>query len=203
MARLEKKPKPAPENPDVVTWNDVYSRSTTRRLETLDKLKADGKINAQLYCAGMDYLRIVETFYTATSSLSRLSEEAPHAGGDNDPIKRYTKGRRVYIPTQRPRNVARTRTSFDGWSATRCDALGEMKRLRMVLGQIDGEALLALYALVIHPSKPGERPESLRAYVVRRYGYRNQRTEDRVTQALAVSLTALHHEYGEQLEEAA
>ena len=131
------------------------------------------------------------------------SREAPHAGGDNDPIKRYAKGRKVYIPTQRPRNVGRSRTSFDGWSPARCDALGQMKRLRRVLGTIPGPALLTLYALVIHPSQPDVRALSLSAYCKRRHGHDNARAMAAVLRDLSDALTILHGEYGERMEERA
>lgn len=195
--------RPELKGPDEIHEQGLTGKTIVRRLDTLGKLMRDGKLTAAQYCAGRDYLSIVENYYANASGLSRLSEEAPHAGGNGDPIRLYAKARRIYVPTQRPRNVSRTRTGFDGWSAERSDALEDMHRLRAVLGMIDGEALLALYGLVIHPTAPEKRCLSISAYSKKRYGHDNARAMTRTVQQLAAALAILHKEYGERLEQAA
>jgi len=206
------KPAPAPREefvkPEVRHADDTIipgltGRGTVKRLDTLDKLLGAGKINHVQYSAGMDYLRIVENFYSANSGLARISEEAPNAGGNNDPIRLYAKARRVYMPTQKPRNVSRTRTSFDGISGSRAQAIDAKRQLMRVLSMVEGEGLLALYALVIHPSAPAKRQESLSAYTRRRYGFWDRRYGDKVIRHLVVALDVLHNEYGERLDKAA
>jgi hypothetical protein len=193
----------AAEAKEVTSWDGQTLGYASRRLDTLSRLMRDGKITAPMYCAGQLYLSIVESYYASASGLSRLSDEAPHSGGSYDPIQLYTKGRTVYRPTQRPRNVVRPKTSFDGWTVVRCDALQDMKRLRSTLQSLPAESLLALYALVIHPSDPNKRSLSLAAYTIKRYGDKNAKRCAAVTQSLACALDTLHKEYGEPLEQAA
>ena len=195
--------RPELKGPDEVHEQGLTGKTVIRRLDTLGKLMRDGKISPAQYCAGRDYLSIVENYYANASGLSRLSEEAPHAGGSRDPIRLYAKARRVYVATQRPRNVSRTRTSFDGWTTQRSDALKAMHRLRLVLGMVDGEALRALYAMVIHPSDPNKRNLSVAAYTIRIYGDKNAKRCGAVIAALASALDTIHNEYGERLEQAA
>jgi hypothetical protein len=151
----------------------------------------------------LDYLRIVESFYSSNSGLSRISEEAPNAVGNADPIRLYAKGRRVYTPTQKPRNVSRVPTAFDGISSSKAKAIDEKRHLMRVLSTIDPESLLALYGLVIHPSLPSKRCLSVSAYSKHRYGHDNTRAMGRTLQHLVVALTTLHNEYGERLDKAA
>ncbi len=195
--------RPELKGPDEVHIQGLSGKTTIRNLQTLDKLQREGKISGKLFSAGELYLGIVERFYAQTSPFASLSDEAPNAGGNTDPIRLYTKGRRSYRSTQRPRNVVRPRSSFDGWTSARSDALKAMHRLRTAIKYIDGEALRALYALVIHPSDPHRLPTTLRAYTIHRYGYRDSRLEARVVQSLVDALSQLHEEYGERFEEAA
>lgn len=207
-------PKAAPaqrevyEKPEIKHVDDTIipglsGRGAILRMDTLGKLLRDGKINHTHYSAGLDYLRIVENFYSANSGLARISEEAPNAGGNSDPIRLYAKGRRVYAPTQKPRNVSRAATAFDGISSSRANAIDEKRRLMRVLGTIESESLLALYGLVIHPSLPAKRGMSVSAYSKHRYGHDNSRATARTLQHLVAALTVLHHEYGERLDKAA
>jgi hypothetical protein len=190
------------EKPDP-SANAFKLQPVIRRLQTLDKLARDGDISDAQYKSGELYLGIVQTFYEVTSGFARASDASPHAGSDNDPIRLYIKGRRRYVATQRPRNVVRPKTNFDGWTVPRSNALKAMHRLRTCLRNIDGESLRALYALIIHPSDPNRLPTTLRAYTIQQHGYRNQRLEGQVLLSLCGALDDLHQEYGEPLEEAA
>lgn len=207
-------PKPAPvarevyEKPEIKHADDTIipglsGKGAVLRMDTLGKLLRDGKINHTHYSAGLDYLRIVENFYSSNSGLARISEEAPNAGGNADPIRLYAKARRVYASTQKPRNVSRAPTAFDGISSSKAQAIDEKRRLMRVLSTIDPESLLALYGLVIHPSLPSKRCLSVSAYSKHRYGHDNTRAMGRTLQHLVVALTTLHNEYGERLDKAA
>ncbi len=206
--------QPKATGPDQVQEVGNTGRTVIRHLTTLEKLYRDGKVSGVHFTAGLDAVDAVHGFYGATSGMDRLSEEAPSAGGDTDPIRLYAKARAAkydektglvkgYIPTQRPRNVSRAKSSFDGWNNRKLNALKTMHRLRTALRPLPAEALLAFYGLVIHPSDPGKRSLSLSAYAKKRYGHDNARITVRVLADLAVALEAVHREYGDQLEEAA
>jgi hypothetical protein len=194
---------PKPQGPDEVVVTGNSGRSVIKKIDAIDRLSDAGEITGAQAGAAVDMLRVVNQYYAAASGLSRLSDEAPSAVGNSDPIRLYAKARRVYMPTQRPRNVISPKSSFDGWSAKRSNALKEMHRLRACLKNVPGESLRVLYALVIHPSDPHKRNLSLAAYMIKAYGYKNGKLQRRVVQALAVALDAIHNEYGERLEEAA
>lgn len=195
--------RPKVDGVNTVHVQGLTGKTTSLRLDTLGKLLRDGKITHVHFSAGMDYLRIVESFYSANSGLARIAEEAPQAGGSNDPIRLYTKARRVYMPTQKPRNVSRCKTAFDGISATKARAIDEKRRLMRILGTIEAESLLALYGLIIHPASPNLRCLSVSAYSKKRYGYDNSRAMARTIHHLADALDTLHKEYGERLDKAA
>jgi hypothetical protein len=194
---------PKPQGPDEIVITGNSGRGVIKKIDAIDRLLNAGEITGAQAGAAVDMLRIVNDYYAAASGLSKLSEEAPNTGSDTDPIRLYAKARRVYMPTQRPRNVIRVKTSFDGWSSRRSKALKKMHRLRTCLKNVPSESLRVLYALVIHPSDPHKRNLSLAAYMIKAYGYKNGKLQGRVVQALAVALDAIHNEYGERLEEAA
>lgn len=205
-ALVPKPDRPAPETyeapaaadgENVIHETGITGRPIALKLDTLHKLRRTNKITHKLYNAGEAYLGVVQTYYDLSSGLCRLSDEAPNASGNADPIRLYVKGRRSYVPTQRPRNVSSPKSSFDGWTKDRSTALKAMHRVRTALKFVDGEALRVLYALVIHPSDPHRRPTTLRAYVLQRFGYRNQRIEDHVIECLKEALGALYDEFGE------
>lgn len=203
QAQKEIYQRPKVDGVNTVHVQGLTGKTTSLRLDTLGKLLRGGKITHVHFSAGMDYLRIVENFYSANSGLARIAEEAPNAGGNTDPIRLYTKARCVYMPTQKPRNVSRCRASFDGISTPRAMAIDDKRRLMRVLSGIEAESLLALYALIIHPSCPSKRAESLSAYTRRRYGFWDRRYGDKVVQHLVGALDTLHKEYGERLDKAA
>jgi len=195
--------RPKLKSDDEVHVQGVTGKTTVKRIDALDRLLAAGEITGQEFCAGIDMLRIVQDYYTTASGLSRVSEEAPQAGGNNDPIRLYAKARRVYMPTQRPRNVSHTRTGFDGWNTRKSDALSEIHRLRAALRMIPAESLRVLYALVIHPGDPHRRNISMTAYMLKAYGYKGGKCQARVTGHLRIALATIHKELGERLEQAA
>src|SRR5690242_13137358 len=96
-------PRPAPEEfvaPEIKHEDDTIipgltGRGTVKRLDTLDKLLKANKINGMQFCAGMDYLNIVEGYFASASGLAKLSEEAGRVGGGGDPIRLYLKARPV------------------------------------------------------------------------------------------------------------
>jgi len=195
--------RPQVDGVNTVHMQGLTGKTVSLRLDTLGKLMRDGKITHVHYSAGMDYLRIVESFYSSNSGLARIADEAPHAGASTDPINRYAKARRVYTPTQKPRNVSRTPCSSDGITSTKARAIDEKRRLMRVLGTIEAESLLALYGLIIHPAQPSMRCLSVSAYSKKRYGHDNSRAMARTIHHLADALDVLHREYGERLERAA
>lgn len=204
--------RPKLKNEDEVHVQGVTGKTTIKRIDALDRLLASGEITGQEFCAALDMMRIVSDYYTSASGLSRVSEEAPNAGSSTDPIRRYVKARAArevngkvvgYIPTQKPRNVSRTRASFDGWNTRKSDALAEMHRLRAVLRMIPPESLRVLYALVIHPGDPHKRNITLTAYMLKAYGYKGGKCQMRVVGHLRVALATLHKELGERMEQAA
>lgn len=183
-------------------------RTTKMRMDTLERLlnATDDKGNAAPriskvdHDAGKLYVAIVQRFYADTSAFSRLSDEAPRAGADGDPIRLYVKGRRVYKPTQKPRNVARARTGFDGWTVARCNALQEMRSLRRTIARMDPEARKALFALTIDADEPGKDALSVAAYSRRRFGYQNAKTDEKVIAYLKDALAIIFTDYGEVIE---
>lgn len=203
QAQKEIYQRPKLKGEDEVHVQGVTGKTTIKRIDALDRLLASGEVTGQEFCAALDMLRIVSDYYTAASGLCRLSEEAPNAGSNTDPIRLYAKGRRVYMPTQKPRNVSHTRTGFDGWNTRKSDALAEMHRLRASLRMVPPESLRILYALVIHPSDPHKRNVTLTAYMLKAYGYKGGKAQVRAVRELRVALGTLHKELGERFEQAA
>lgn len=188
---------PIPANGDTIVHDQGQTgRPIAVRLDPLMKLRRAGRITEDQYKAGQAYLAIVQAFFVAKSGLSRIEAEATGSVRNGDPIRLYVKGRRTYVSTQKPRIIAAPRTSFDGWSGARFDAMEAMKRVRRALARLEAEPLLALYALVIHPNMPDRRPTTLRAYVMRQYGYRNQHSEDAIVVRLQEALNGLWRELG-------
>jgi len=188
---------PAPaDGENVVHQQGISGRPVAVRLDQLAKLERAGRITADQHSAGVAYLAIVQAYYVSKSGIARSDMEAGGNLRAADPIRLYVKGRRKYVSTQKPRIIAAPRSSFDGWSGARSDAMQALGRVRIALRGLDGNALRALYALVIHINAPDKRPATLRAYVISQYGYRNQLTEDEIVSRLKRALDALWKEFG-------
>lgn len=167
-------PKPAPvarevyEKPEIKHADDIIipglsGRGTIKRLDTLEKLLKTNKINGMQFCAGMDYLHIVECYFASASGLAKLSEEAGRVGGDGDPIRLYAKGRPArevngrrtgYVPTQRPRNPASSRAHNDGWTGAKLAAMGDFSKMAKLVEGMTRDQRQALCILVIDPCRP-------------------------------------------------
>lgn len=190
---------PAPADGETIVHKQGKSgRAIAVRLDPLMKLADADRITPDERAAGEAFLAIVQAFFVTKSSLSRIENEATAPLRSGDPIRLYAKGRRTYVSTQRPRIISAPRSSSDGWSDARLTAMDAVGRCRKALRNVDGDALRALYALVIHPNKPDQRPTTLRAYVISQYGYRNQHVEDAIVARLRVALAALHKGLGIQ-----
>lgn len=208
----EPKPEPATrevyEKPEIKHADDTIipglsGRGTIKRLDTLDKLLKANKINGPQYCAGMDYLQIVEGYFATASGLAKLSDEAGRVGGDGDPIRLYAKGRPAreingrrtgYIPTQRPRNPASSRAHNDGWTGTKLNSMAEFSRMAKLVGQLTRDQRQALCVLVIDPNRP-DIPALTMAQATRRmFGDVNARRYAMLTRWLCEALDAIDAE---------
>lgn len=180
--------------PALEKWTDERAEVTTRRMDTVRRLEKEGAISPKQKIAAQNYRAVIETYFVVASGMAKLSEESVIVGGDGDPIRLYAKGRRTYRATQKPRNVSRPKTSFDGWSVDRSNALKMMHRLRIVLAGIDPAARKALYALVLSPDAHDRRPTSLSAYCVKCFGSRNMPRMAEIVSDLQRALTELVRE---------
>jgi hypothetical protein len=200
------KPAPAPREefvkPEVRHADDVVipglsGRGTVLRTDTLWKLYNAGKINPVQYSAGVDYLRIVENYFASASGLAKLSEEAGQVGGVRDPINRYLKARPVrmgYVPTQRPRKPAPSRSHGDGWTAAKLAAMGQFGRVAKLVQNLPVDHRRAICMLIIDPSAPGRAPMTLDRATGIMFGYSDSRLRGRVTSWLAHALDVVDME---------
>lgn len=177
----------------------LTGRGTIKRLDTLDKLLKANKINGMQFCAGMDYLAIVEGYFASTSGLAKLSDEAGRVGGGGDPIRLYNKARPVnfgkgYIPTQRPRNPSYVRAHSDGWTGSKLDAMGEFSRMAKLVSALPDEPRRALCVLVIDPNRPDLAALSLSAACRRMVGSDRGRSYALVTRWLTEALNEIDRE---------
>jgi len=187
--------QPAPaDGENIIHEQGKTGRPIAVRLDPLMKLRRAGRITEDEYRAGEAYLAVVQAYYAAGSGLFRSDVEHAVSTSGGDPIRLYGKGRRKYVSTQKPRIIAAPRTSFDGWSGARTDAMDALTRIKRALRPVSAPALLTLYALVIHPNAPDKRSTTLRAYVEKQYGYRNQYSEERIVILLREALNALWKE---------
>ena len=187
-------PPAAADGENIVHEQGKTGRPIAVRLDPLMKLRRAGKITEDQYRAGEAYLAVVQAYYVGGSGLFRSDVENMGQMRGGDPIRLYVKGRRKYVSTQKPRIIAAPRTSFDGWSGARSDAMDALTRIKRALRPVSAPALLTLYALVIHPNAPDKRSTTLRAYVASQYGYRNQYSEERIIDLLREALNALWKE---------
>ena len=198
-------PRPAPEeyvkaevrHADDVVIPGLSGRGTVLRTDTLWKLYNAGKINPVQYSAGVDYLRIVENYFACASGLAKLSEEAGQVGGVRDPINRYLKARPVrmgYVPTQRPRKPAPSRSHGDGWTAAKLAAMGQFGRVAKLVQGLPVDHRRALCMLIIDPSSPGRAPMTLDRATGIMFGYSDSRLRGRVTSWLAHALDVVDME---------
>lgn len=190
---------------DVVDFRDKWDgRLTTKRLDTLDRLRRDGKITPVQWSAGMDYLNAVESYFAASSGLARLSEEAAAVGGAKDPITRYLKARPAridrqgrktgYIPTQRPRNPTRDRSYSDGWTSDRLEAMDSFSPMARLVQKLPRDPRSALCLMVIDPNRPDLPALSLNAACRRLFGYVNEKRYAIITGWLSEALDTIDFE---------
>lgn len=165
----KRNPKAAPVReeyvaPEVKHADDVIipglsGRGTVLRTDTLWKLYNTGKITPVQYSAGVDYLRIVENYFATASGLAKLSEEAGQVGGVRDPINRYLKARPMrlgYVPTQRPRKPASSRSHGDGWTASKLAAMGQFGKVAKLVEGLPTDQRRAICMLIIDPVAPNK-----------------------------------------------
>lgn len=192
------------QRPELKHADDIHivgqtGKTTIRRLDTLDKLLRDGKIDHVQYSAGMDYLRIVENYFASASGLAKLSDEAGRVGGDGDPIRLYLKARpwrdgKGYIPTQRPRNPTHVRARSDGWNKARFDAMGEFSRMARLVSALPRDPRQALCVLVIDPNRPDLPSLSMAAACRRMLGSDRARSYATMTRWLVEALNEVDGE---------
>lgn len=197
-------PREVYQRPELKHADDIHivgqtGKTTIRRLDTLDKLLRDGKIDGPQYSAGMDYLRIVENYFASASGLAKLSDEAGRVGGGGDPIRLYLKARPVregkgYIPTQRPRNPSHTRSHSDGWNKARFDAMGEFSRMARLVSALPRDPRQALCVLVIDPNRPDTPTLTLAQASRRMFGYTDARRYAKLVRWLTVALDEIDGE---------
>lgn len=204
----EPRPEPAPreefvkaeaKHEDDVIIPGLSGRGTVLRTDTLWKLYNAGKINPVQYSAGVDYLRIVENYFASASGLAKLSEEAGQVGGSRDPINRYLKARPArlgYVPTQRPRKPASSRSHGDGWTAAKLAALGQFGRVAGLVQRLPVDHRRAICMLIIDPSNPNRAPVTLdrAASIVFGQAKPSERARARVTSWLGHALDVVDME---------
>lgn len=202
----EPRPEPAPreefvkaeaKHEDDVIIPGLSGRGTVLRTDTLWKLYNAGKINPVQYSAGVDYLRIVENYFASASGLAKLSEEAGQVGGSRDPINRYLKARPArlgYVPTQRPRKPASSRSHGDGWTAAKLAALGQFGRVAGLVQRLPVDHRRAICMLIIDPSNPNRAPVTLDRAASIMFGYSDSRLRQRVTSWLGHALDVVDME---------
>lgn len=202
----EPRPEPAPreefvkaeaKHADDVIIPGLSGRGTVLRTDTLWKLYKAGKINPVQYSAGVDYLRIVENYFASASGLAKLSEEAGQVGGTRDPINRYLKARPMrlgYVPTQRPRKPASSRSHGDGWTASKLAALGQFGRVAGLVQGLPVDQRRAICMLIIDPSAPSRAPVTLDRAASIMFGYSDSRLRARVTSWLGHALDVVDME---------
>lgn len=203
---LEPQAAPAPrevyEKPEVKHEDDVIipglsGRGTVLRTDTLWKLYNAGKLNAVQYSAGVDYLRIVESYFASASGLAKLSDEAGQVGGNRDPINRYLKARPMrlgYVPTQRPRKPSSSRSHGDGWTAAKLAAMGQFGRIAGLIQSLPVDHRRAICLLIIDPSSPGRAPVTLDRATAIMFGYSDSRLRARVASWLGHALDVVDME---------
>lgn len=189
-------------------------QTTVKRLDTLEKLYRMGKIDGQALCAGMDYLRIVEDYFRASSPFSKVTEIAGEVGGVGDPIARYLKARPVrrdlktgrttgYISTQKPRRPAPERAHSDGWSDAKLDAMASFSRVVRVVQALPCDRRRVVCLLIVDPSAPSRPAMTLAQCSVATHGYQNARTDRRVVTWLCNGLAEIDQELFAARREAA
>lgn len=209
-ASQPKAERPAPEvfEPAVVKHADdvvipgLSGRGTVLRTDTLWKLYNSGKITPVQYSAGIDYLRIVENYFASASGLAKLSDEAGQVGGTRDPINRYLKARPMrlgYVPTQRPRKPAPSRSHGDGWTSAKLDAMGEFGKIAKLVQNMPTDQRRVICLMIIDTSSPNRRPLNVADTGRLLFGYQNQRTDRRVVGLLAGALDIVDFELSYQL----
>jgi hypothetical protein len=212
-ATQPKAERPAPEvfepaiakHADDVIIPGLSGRGTVLRTDTLWKLYNTGKISPVQYSAGVDYLRIVENYFASASGLAKLSDEAGQVGGTRDPINRYLKARPMrlgYVPTQRPRKPASSRSHGDGWTAAKLAALGQFGKVSAMVQRLPVEQRRALCLIVIDPSAPDRPPIPITRVVELIYGSKGSRGFQRVVGWLARALDEMDQGLVEELRAA-
>lgn len=192
-------PKPEPKAPEEFVAPEIRheddriipgltGRGTVLRLDTLAKLLEGGKISHVQYSAGRDYLGIVENYFANASGLAKLSDEAGRVGGDGDPIRRYIRGRREYLSTQRPRNPPTVRAHSDGWTGTKLAAMEEFSRMARLVAGLPRDPQTALCLLVVDPTRPDLAPLSMGAACARLFGNSGTASYTRLTRWLREAL---------------
>lgn len=201
-------PKPEPtarevyEKPEIKHADDVIipglsGRGTVLRTDTLWKLYKADKLNPVQYSAGVDYLRIVESYFASASGLAKLSDEAGQVGGTRDPINRYLKARPMrlgYVPTQRPRKPSSSRAHSDGWTAAKLAALGQFGRVAGLVQGLPVDHRRAICMLIIDPSAPSRPPVTLDRATAIMFGYSDSRLRARVASWLGHALDVVDME---------
>ena len=191
------KPEPPPREefiaPEVRHEDDriipgLTGRGAIQRLDTLGKLWEAGKITGPQYSAGRDYLAIVEDYFACASGLAKLSEEAGRVGGASDPIRLYIKGRRQYVPTQRPRNPSPARSHSDGWTEAKFRAMGKFSRMARLVEGLQRDPRAALCLLVVDPDRPDVPAASMASATRRLFGNSGTEAYARLTRWLCEAL---------------
>lgn len=181
----------------------LSGRGAILRADNLKKLLDGGKINAVQYCAGIDYVDIVETFFATASGFARADEMAGKVGGDGDPIRRYLKGRPArqigdkvigYIPTQRPRHPSPSRPASDGWTHDKLKAMAGFRQIAVTMSRMTKSQREALCILVIDPNRPYTPPLTISAATRRMFGYKDTAGYARLTKWLCEALDLIEPE---------